>query len=155
MICDCLRRYGRYGEEDCRLARCHGMYNTVVVIVLQKLFPTPHSGISLPSTLHSPTPDFAYVILHERRKPLDRLHPPSFVDSSTPSANITRQSTFFQLFSATAKLCKTTNGSILRAYPLPGRLYHSPAVLPRTMRAFSTMPHLITITDLAPAQATT
>lgn len=63
------------------------------------LFPTPHSGISLPSTLHSPTPDFAYVIPHERRKPLDRLHPPSFVDSSTPSANITRQSTFSALFS--------------------------------------------------------
>lgn len=34
MIRDCLRKYGRYGEEDCRLARYHGMYNTVVVIVL-------------------------------------------------------------------------------------------------------------------------
>lgn len=112
------------------------------------------TSISPTSTLHLSSPDFVYVILHEERQVV-RLHRISFAHSSTPSSEHHSLIHTFQRFSATDTPCKTTNGSTLTAYLLPNHLCLSPTALPRTMRAFSIMHRLITITEVAPARDTT
>lgn len=116
-------------------------------------FPT-RTSISPTSTLHLSSPHFVYVILHEERQVV-RLHRISFAHSSTPSSEHHSLIHTFQRFSATDTPCKTTNGSTLTAYLLPNHLCLSPTALPRTMRAFSIMHRLITITEVAPARDTT